>query len=117
MGLAIAGIIANLIATLATLANLADDGRDSGLVVIFAVILGGFVALSVLGLILAGSGKKKVGGILVIIGSVVFVPLGLIGAFGGRKIMRSDASANDLDARRELAAASASSPANASQGE
>ena len=114
MGLAIGGVIANIIAGLAFLSGQYSEGGSSFLDVA-AAILGTFLAISVLGLILAGAGKKKLGGTLVIIGSVPFVPLGLIGAIGGRKIIQSDPSANDLDARRRAAAALASSSADSSR--
>lgn len=42
------------------------------------------VGLPILGVILVGMNKFRAGGILIIIGSVFFIPIGLIGAFGGR---------------------------------
>jgi hypothetical membrane protein len=52
-----------------------------------AMVLAVPVALSVLGAILVGVGQRKVGAWLVMIGCVVFVPIGLIGALGGRKVL------------------------------
>ncbi len=42
------------------------------------------VGLPIVGVILVGLNKFKAGGILIIIGSVFFIPIGLIGALGGR---------------------------------
>lgn len=116
MGLAIAGVIANSIAVLFLLADEYADGGGTFLDVA-AAIMGSLVGTAVLGLLLAGAGKKKLGGILVIIGSVPFVPLGLIGAIGGRKIMQSDTHTHDLGARRHAGAVRVSSSAEASRGE
>jgi len=115
VGLAVGGVIANIIATLFFLSNQASEGDDS-IVGIAAVILGTLIAVSVLGLIIAGAGKKKLGGTLVIIGSIAFVPLGLIGVFGGRKIIQSNAGAHDLDMRRHMAPAASASQADSSRG-
>lgn len=115
MGLAIGGVTANIVALLVFLSNQYSEGSSTFLDVATA-ILAGLLAISVLGLVLAGAGKKKLGGTLVIIGSVPFVPLGLLGAIGGRRIIQSDTHANDLDARRRAAGASASSSAESSRG-
>ncbi|WP_103070481.1 hypothetical protein [Aquimarina sediminis] len=43
--------------------------------------------LNCIGVMIILSGKPKTGSILFMIGSVVFVPIGLIGAMGARKIL------------------------------
>ncbi|MCP3025249.1 hypothetical protein [Cupriavidus basilensis] len=116
MGLAIAGVIANAICTLYFLSSEYVEGGGTVMDVV-AAVLGTLLAISVLGLILAGTGKKKLGGALVMIGSIPFVPLGLIGVIGGRKMIQPDPHAHDLDARRQAAAALASSSADSSRGE
>ncbi|WJV25639.1 MULTISPECIES: hypothetical protein [Pseudomonas] len=115
MGLAIIGVIANSIIVLFFLANEYAAGGDTFLH-IFAAILVTLLAISAVGLILAGSGKRRLGGTLVLIGSIPFVPLGLLGVLGGRKIMQSDPQADDLDARRRAAAVSASPSTDTSRG-
>ena len=79
-GLAIAGVIVNCIMVLVVT-------QQGDLPSIFIVIMGGFAALSVVGAALAASDKKKPGAIMIIVGSIAFVPIGLIGAFGAKKIL------------------------------
>jgi hypothetical protein len=45
------------------------------------------VAVSVIGLIAIAAGSKRLGAGLVIGGSVLFVPIGMIAALGGRMIL------------------------------
>lgn len=105
MGWAIAGVVVNLFALLGGISNLMSDTSDS-FALILGTIMGAFWVASLVGLFVASAGKRKLGGILIIVGSVVFVPIGLIGMFGGRKVMQIGTS--DLDARR-LAAESSKS--------
>lgn len=94
MGLAIAGIIANWFGTLI----IASNGEFDDLYKTFAHIAMIFATISTIGIFLAGS-NKKLSGILIIIGSIFFVPLGLIGVFGGKKIF-NQAVEKSLDDRR-----------------
>ncbi len=48
----------------------------------FAMIMGSFVALSLVGLLLLQSGKLKAGNVLAFIGFALFVPIGIIGMMG-----------------------------------
>jgi len=52
------------------------------------------VLVSVLGFILILVNKTKIGGILFIIGSVLFVPIGLIGIVGAQKTMNKEKNKN-----------------------
>ncbi|MDR2625768.1 MAG: hypothetical protein LBC37_05490 [Zoogloeaceae bacterium] len=67
-------------------------------------------AIAALGLVVNATGAKKPGAIMVIAGSVLFVPLGLVAIFGARKMMAMDQLKGDLDARRQLAATDGDSP-------
>ncbi|MDR2207352.1 MAG: hypothetical protein LBE22_00005 [Azoarcus sp.] len=67
-----------------------------------ALFMFAFWALSVVGLIIMAAGNRKVGGVLAIIGSILFVPLGLIAMFGVRSVMNSEQD-ESLDERRRLA--------------
>lgn len=46
-----------------------------------------FVALNVIGMVLIGIGRLRAGCIAYMIGSVAFVPIGLIGVFGARAML------------------------------
>jgi hypothetical protein len=122
MKVAIAGVCANFLGVLLIYSNLVEDRRfdDATTNVIISIIVG-FWALSVLGLILVGIGKRKAGGILTIIGAIPFVPLGLIAVFGARSAMMAGNekgnSGQDLDERRRLACAVSNPPAAISEKE
>jgi len=79
-GHAIAGVIVNCVMVFIV-------SQQEGLPEVFMLIMGGFAALSVAGAALVASDKKKTGAIMIIAVSVAFVPIGLIGAFGGKKIL------------------------------
>lgn len=96
MGLAIGGVIANWFAIMIIFVNGLQDRAYQSLLP-FAII---FAVISLVGLIIAISGNNKVGGVLIIIGSILFVPLGLIGVFGGKKVMNLSTD-TDLDSRRK----------------
>jgi|SRR5690606_17844382 len=46
-----------------------------------------FVLLNILGIIFIVSGKIKTGAIVYMVGSAAFIPIGLIGFFGGRSVL------------------------------
>ncbi len=79
-GLIIASVVINGILTVITAANPEMPGA-------FTAIMGLFVALSVIGAIMISSGSKKGGAIMVIVGCIFFIPIGLIGVFGARKVL------------------------------
>ena len=58
-----------------------------GAATVLGVIMSLFWVLSVFGVILLLGGARRKGAILVLIGCVPFVPIGLIGAMGARKIL------------------------------
>ncbi|MWN30949.1 hypothetical protein GQ597_03510 [Gilliamella sp. Pra-s65] len=98
MGLAIGGIIANWFAVLIFYLNSSLNRDEASQIVLpFAII---FALIATLGLIVA-TNNKKIGGILIIIGSIFFIPLGLIGVFGGKKVV-SQENAKSLDERRNF---------------
>ncbi|OCG62526.1 hypothetical protein [Gilliamella sp. GillExp13] len=81
MGLAIGGIIANWLAVLSF--YLLEGDEISKIILPFSLI---FVCIATLGLV-ATIINKNLGGVLIIIGSIFFIPLGLISIFGGRNII------------------------------
>jgi hypothetical protein len=98
MGLAIAGILVNLLGAMVVGVQAEEIGGSAGETI--TLIAWSFSGLSVLGLVLAAAGMKKAGGIMIIVGSILFVPIGLIGVFGGKKII---GGTDDIEARRRLA--------------
>lgn len=95
MGLAIAGVLANLFGIYLVY----QEAYYEPVYLTLFYIMSAFWLLSVLGLLIAIGKQYKVGGILIIIGSIIFVPLGLIAVFGARKIMQP-LDSSDLAARR-----------------
>lgn len=95
MGLAAVGVLVNLLVSMGASVETVERGVEELVPVIWS-----FFGISVLGLILAAANMRKAGGIMVIIGSAFFVPIGLIGVFGGKKIM---SGTDDIEARRKLA--------------
>ncbi len=75
-GVWLVGLIINLVITFYAL------GAYGG---VLGGILGGFFTLCLLGTILALSGSGKAGMGLFIVGSIAFVPIGMVGIFGIRK--------------------------------
>jgi hypothetical protein len=89
MLLASIGVALNFLGALAIMANLSESSALSGssAAVVEAAIWLSW-GISVLGLILGGLGNKKLGAILVIVGSILFVPMGLVAVFGAGKMRR-----------------------------
>lgn len=50
-------------------------------------LFGLFTVINLTGMILSAAVAGKIGPILVMMGNVIFVPIGLIGAFGGRRAL------------------------------
>lgn len=96
-GIMITGVILNIVVGYITAAAHSEDMPVLGaLVAIFAVI-------EIIGLIVSGTSKGKTGPILVIIGCILFIPLGLVAGFGARKAL-------DALKREEFDAANAPRP-------
>ena len=57
------------------------------------------IAVAAIGGLLAATGSSRLGAWLVIAGSVIFVPLGLVAIFGARKLLDQENDA-DFEARR-----------------
>ncbi len=79
--LIVISIIINALATV----GIAD--RDPELQGVVMFIFGSFVALSVFGAVMISSGNRRTGAILAIIGCVAFVPIGLLGVYGAKKVL------------------------------
>ncbi|MBK8013093.1 MAG: hypothetical protein IPK13_17270 [Deltaproteobacteria bacterium] len=62
--------------------------------------MAGAVALSLLGALMASGGERKLGARLVMVGCAVFVPIGLIGVLGARKIL-DEIDREEFEARLE----------------
>ncbi|WP_251978931.1 hypothetical protein [Salinicola avicenniae] len=79
-----------------------EPGRSVPSVLLY--MTGGAWVVAVIGAVMIGLGKRRAGSIVVIIGSIVFIPLGLITIFGARKAA-SGAEEPSLQQRRQMAAA------------
>jgi|GEM_PF-2352335 len=103
MAMAIIGVVVNLLGMFVVIAQVDDDSVGS----IFIAVAVLSWLISALGLILMKVLRSaKPGAILTIIGSVIFVPAGLIAIIGARKMLRSSkATMDDLETRRQLAQA------------
>ena len=58
-------------------------------------LVGLMLALALLqlaGVGLAATGQKRLGGILVIVGGLFFIPIGMVACFGGRRLMDEEAT-------------------------
>ena len=101
MKMAFFGLMINLL----WLGGLSQDyyGFDNAQFVTVATYLClGFWVVSLAGFMVMLSGKRKLGALLMVIGSMIFVPLGLVAIIGARKATNKDAMAS-LDERRKLA--------------
>lgn len=81
--LVIAGLIINVLVALSFSIN-PDLGDIAKPVMLFMLVSW---AVSVIGAVMVATTGKKAGAILIIIGCVLFVPIGLIGVFGAKKIL------------------------------
>jgi hypothetical protein len=48
------------------------------------------VLLPIIGLVLIGIGQNKIGGVILVIGSVICIPIGLVGIMGGINAFKLD---------------------------
>ena len=96
MGLAIGGVVANWFGVLIVYLNSLNE-LGYQILLPYTIIS---ALISTIGILFAGN-NQKLAGILIIIGSILFVPLGLIGIFGGRKIINK-ANEKSLEERRDF---------------
>lgn len=96
MELAIGGVIVNWLGVLIVYLNSLNNPAYQMLLPL-AIIS---ALISTLGILFAKN-NQKLAGTLIIIGSILFIPLGLIGIFGGRKIINK-ANEKTLEERRNL---------------
>jgi len=110
MTMAVVGVIINVLFSLLCInvggePDAFDSYGEAKIYAMFGVIGLISCAISILGLILAKTqDSPKLGSILVIVGSVLFVPAGLIAIFGAIKMKKpyEDAKNNeDFEARRQ----------------
>ncbi len=62
------------------------SSNDQDALIFFWITLP-FLILNSIGIIIILLGKPKIGSTLFLIGSIIFVPIGLIGAIGAKKIL------------------------------
>ena len=103
--LLVLGVIINSLVAVALLFGV----RNTALGLLMAT----FAALCVVGTVLVASGIRKPGAILVIVGSIGFVPIGLIALLGARKSL-DQLKQEAFDARRRTAGAAHAAAANRS---
>jgi len=84
-------IISVIVNSLVTLSLLFNPDFTGQFLLISVMTTGSFVLLSLVGVFLMSTEKHELGSILAMIGFAIFVPVGLIGVIGVRKI--SDARA------------------------
>lgn len=96
MELAIGGVIVNWLGVLIVYLNSLNNPTYQ----IFLPLAIISALISTLGILFAKN-NQKLAGTLIIIGSILFIPLGLIGIFGGRKII-SHNNEETLEQRRKL---------------
>lgn len=66
---------------------------------ILTAIVGVFFAVSLLGLVLVCAGARKSGAILSMIGSIAFIPAGLVAAIGARTVL-DELAGEEFERRR-----------------
>ncbi len=101
MGLMFTGIGLNLLGVFYIYYYVTEVSPSSGAEGFTLVVLACWL-LSLIGGFLAAVGKRKIGSVLVIIGSVIFVPLGMVAIFGAIRI--KEPTQIDLETRRQAAA-------------
>ena len=81
--LMIIGTVVNAFMVMTTSVGLAGEVYAT----IFSLIMLGFLLISIIGLFLSAFNQSKFGPILVIVGSVIFIPIGIIAILGARKVL------------------------------
>lgn len=97
--LMVVGLILNLMFVLFFPQIVADRDMSADTVFVFQMSLFASWCICVFGGVLLKVGKHKAGFILVAIGSLLFVPLGLVAMIGARKLKEKD-QGSTLEARR-----------------
>lgn len=77
MGLVVLGLV------LFGLVTVAAGVQAHTLLVIFAIVYGVYVV----GFIMVLSGLTRIGAKIIIVSSIIYIPIGLIGILGGRKLL------------------------------
>ncbi len=86
-GMIIASIVINGLVSLLFLIGQTDEYAGMGGVILgFFGLMMAFWACSLAGAVLIQTGNPKTGAVLVMIGCALFVPIGLIGVFGAKKV-------------------------------
>ncbi|TVU70184.1 hypothetical protein [Cobetia crustatorum] len=101
--LLVVGLALNLLFVLFFPQIAADRDMSGDTAFVFQMSLFASWCISVFGAALLKVGKHKAGFILVAIGSLLFVPLGLVAMIGARKLKEKD-QGSSLEARREALA-------------
>ncbi|WP_110685685.1 hypothetical protein [Salinicola aestuarinus] len=87
MGLATAGVILNVLLAAAVAFNVTQDLSGTAATV-FLSLTAASLAATIVGFLLALSDRKgRMGPILMIVGSILFVPGGLVAVFGAKRLM------------------------------
>ncbi|MBZ9557851.1 MULTISPECIES: hypothetical protein [unclassified Modicisalibacter] len=87
MGLAIAGVTLNVLLAAAVSFNVTQDLSGTASTV-FLSLIGASLAATVIGFLVAVSSRNvRLGGVMMIVGSVIFVPGGLVAIFGAKRLM------------------------------
>ncbi|GEN22964.1 hypothetical protein HCU01_09130 [Halomonas cupida] len=93
MKVAFIGLVLNLLWTFGLSQDLYGF-NNAQIVEVGTYLCIGFWSLSVVGFLMMLTGKRKVGSVLLIIGSIIFVPLGLVAILGARKATSKDTDAS-----------------------
>ncbi|WP_110641946.1 hypothetical protein [Salinicola sp. CPA57] len=87
MGLAIAGVILNVLLAIAVVLNVVEDLSGTASTV-FLTLTAASLAATIVGFFIALNQRdKRLGPILMIVGSIIFVPGGLVAMFGAKRLM------------------------------
>jgi putative Mn2+ efflux pump MntP len=78
-------VIGTVVNAVITLVTASSDPREMPVVLIFILFF--FLAINIAGVVLSIFLKSKTGPRLVMIGSIVFIPIGMIAIFGARKVL------------------------------
>ena len=101
-GMIIASIVINGLASLLFLIGQTDEYAGlEGVILGFFGLMMAFWACSLVGAVLIKAGNPKTGAVLVMIGCALFVPIGLIGVFGAKKVREELKSREFMGARPE----------------
>ncbi|WP_106419010.1 hypothetical protein [Salinicola tamaricis] len=87
MGLAIAGVIVNILLAAAVSVNVMQDLSGTASTV-FLTLTAASLAATIIGFFIAINNRNtRLGPIMMIVGSIIFVPGGLVAIFGAKRLM------------------------------